>query len=112
MRPGGAAVCSGTVYHRRVRPVANAFTYPVFYVQLPVADPATARGPMFAVDGWGVLGFRTRDHGPRDGSPLRPWIRARLREHGRLIHQPGGQQALPPPAAEDEAGTATPGDED
>lgn len=37
---------------------------------------------------------------------------AGARVNGRLIHQPGGQQALPPPAAEDEAGTATPGDED
>lgn len=72
----------GRVHHRRLRPAQNAFTYPVFYIQLPVADPASARGPMFAVDRWGVLGFRTADHGPRDGSALAPWIRARLRERG------------------------------
>ncbi|WP_323003537.1 DUF1365 domain-containing protein [Denitromonas sp.] len=93
--PERPALFIGTVYHRRVRPVANAFTYPVFYVQLPVADPATARGPMFAVDGWGVLGFRTRDHGPRDGSPLRPWIRARLREHGLPDDGPVMLQCFP-----------------
>ncbi|KAA3654161.1 MAG: DUF1365 domain-containing protein [Proteobacteria bacterium] len=78
----GPTLLIGKVHHRRLRPAANAFTYPVFYVQLPVADPASARGPMFAVDRWGVLGFRTRDHGPRDGSALLPWIQARLRAHG------------------------------
>ena len=29
-----------------------------------------------------MLSFHEADHGPRDGSPLLPWICARLREHG------------------------------
>ncbi len=37
---------------------------------------------------------------------------AGARVNGRLIHQPGGQQALPPPEAEDEAGEEAAGDED
>ena len=28
----------GHVMHRRMRPVVNAFVYPVFFVQLPVRD--------------------------------------------------------------------------
>jgi len=36
---------------------------------------------------------------------------AGARVNGRLIHQPGGPQALPPPAADDAAGEAAPGDE-
>ena len=32
----------GNVMHRRLRPVVNAFVYPVFYIQLPVRNPALA----------------------------------------------------------------------
>ena len=38
--------------------------------------------PGFAVDRPGPISFHTRDHGPRDGSPLRPWIERYLDEAG------------------------------
>ncbi|PKO86265.1 MAG: DUF1365 domain-containing protein [Betaproteobacteria bacterium HGW-Betaproteobacteria-12] len=72
----------GHVMHRRLRPAVNAFVYPVFYVQLPLADLAAARRPLFSLDRFNLLAFHNRDHGPRDGSPLLPWIRERLRERG------------------------------
>jgi hypothetical protein len=72
----------GQVMHRRLRPVVNAFTYPVFFVQLPLADLAAASGPLFSVDRFNLLSFHQRDHGPRDGSPLLPWIRSQLRGCG------------------------------
>jgi hypothetical protein len=37
----------GQVMHRRLRPVVNAFTYPVFFVQLPVARPGSGKWPNF-----------------------------------------------------------------
>ena len=72
----------GQVMHRRLRPVVNAFTYPVFFIQLPVADLAAGNGPFFSVDRSNLLSFHQKDHGPRDGSPLLPWIQALLRRHG------------------------------
>ena len=72
----------GQVFHRRLRPVVNAFSYPVFFVQLPVADLASANGPFFSVDRNNLLSFHQKDHGPRDGSPLLPWIRSLLRRQG------------------------------
>ena len=72
----------GHVMHRRLRPAVNAFVYPVFYVQLPVRDLAAGNCGIFAVDRRHLLSFRSADHGPRDGSPLLPWITARLRELG------------------------------
>lgn len=72
----------GHVMHRRLRPRLNAFVYPVFYVQLPLADLEAARRPLFSVDRFNLLSFHRRDHGPRDGSPLLPWIRECLRENG------------------------------
>ena len=80
--PAGPRLLIGNVMHRRLRPVANAFTYPVFYVQLPVADLAAANCAIFSVDRGNLLGFKTKDHGPRDGSPLLPWIQSLLRERG------------------------------
>jgi len=72
----------GQVMHRRLRPAVNAFVYPVFYVQLPVRDLHSGNCPIFSVDRSNLLSFRQKDHGPRDGSPLLPWIQAKLREHG------------------------------
>ena len=72
----------GHVVHRRLRPVANAFIYPVFYVQLPVADLEAGKCAIFSLDRRNLLSFYRKDHGPRDGSPLLPWIQALLRQHG------------------------------
>ncbi len=72
----------GHVMHRRLRPAANAFVYPVFYVQLPVRDLAAAECAVFSVDRANLLSFFQKDHGPRDGSPLLPWIEGLLRERG------------------------------
>jgi hypothetical protein len=54
----------------------------VFYVQLPLRDLAR-KIACFSVDRSNLvqLPFQ-KDHGPRDGSPLLPWITARLRERG------------------------------
>ncbi|MCX7258151.1 MAG: DUF1365 domain-containing protein [Polaromonas sp.] len=72
----------GQVMHRRLRPVVNAFVYPVFYVALPLRKLAGANCGIFSVDRWNVLSFRQRDHGAHDGSALLPWIEKLLREHG------------------------------
>jgi DUF1365 family protein len=72
----------GQVMHRRLRPVENAFVYPVFYIQVPVNDLASAQCAIFSVDRGNLLSIRQKDHGPRDGSPLLPWIQERLRESG------------------------------
>ena len=80
--PARPRLLIGQVMHRRLRPVVNAFTYPVFFVQLPVADLAAGNGRIFSVDRNNLLSFHQKDHGPRDGSPLLPWIQALLRRHG------------------------------
>jgi len=72
----------GHVMHRRLRPALNAFVYPVFFVQLPLRDLAAGNCPIFSVDRSNLLSFQQKDHGPRDGSPLLPWIQSLLRERG------------------------------
>ena len=80
--PARPRLLIGQVMHRRLRPVVNTFTYPVFFIQLPVADLAAGNGPIFSVDRNNLLSFHQKDHGPRDGSPLLPWIRSLLRRQG------------------------------
>jgi len=70
----------GNVMHHRLRPAVNAFVYPVFYIQLPLRDLAAANCLFFSIDRSNLFSFQQKDHGPRDGSPLLPWITARLRE--------------------------------
>ena len=72
----------GHVMHRRLRPVVNAFVYPVFYLQLPVRRLDDCDCGIFSVDRRNILSLRSADHGPRDSSPLLPWITGVLREHG------------------------------
>lgn len=75
-------LCLGHVMHRRLRPAVNAFVYPVFYVQLPVRDVDSAACAVFSIDRRNLLSFHNADHGPRDGSPLLPWIENLLAGHG------------------------------
>ena len=75
-------LCLGHVMHRRLRPAVNAFVYPVFYVQLPLRHLAATQCPIFSIDQWNLLSFHHRDHGPRDGTPLLPWIEQCLAQEG------------------------------
>lgn len=74
-------VIVGHVMHRRLRPVVNAFAYPVFCVQVPLTRLAEAGNAVLRIDRPGLMSIRQRDHGPRDGRPLLPWIRELLRRH-------------------------------
>jgi DUF1365 family protein len=86
-RAGGLAAARpelfvGHVMHRRLRPTVHAFTYPVFFVRLPLRHLNGAGNAVFSVDRANLLSFHQRDHGPRDGTPLLPWIQRLLRERG------------------------------
>lgn len=84
-------LCTGTVMHKRLRPVAHGFTYGVFFVRVPVAliDAAsssqrarttTLRSPLWSINRSNLLSLQARDYGPRDGSSLETWARRLLVE--------------------------------
>ncbi len=83
--PGAARAAPGSLYvgevmHRRSRPKAYEFVYRVFNIVLDIdrlADPP-ARCRLFSHNRFNLFSFHDRDHGPRDGSPLRPWIDKQL----------------------------------
>ena len=70
----------GTVLHRRVRPVANAFRYRVFFLKFPLHRAAELVNAVFSVDRFNLLSFHHADHG--DGGDLQAWVRALLAREG------------------------------
>lgn len=78
----GLAFVAGEVMHRRTRPVANAFTYPAFCLRLPLSRLSALAGSGVRWNRRGLVSFHDRDHGPRDGQPLEPWMRGILAREG------------------------------
>jgi len=78
----GIAIIHGEVSHARRRPVANAFTYPAFCLRVPLSRLAELPAGGVRWNRPGALSFHDRDHGPRDGSPLLPWVRRLLAGEG------------------------------
>ena len=72
---------TGTVMHHRHRPAVHRFDYPLFALELDVDALDRVPRPL-AGDRPGWIAFRSADHGPRDGSPLAPWIRRLLADNG------------------------------
>jgi DUF1365 family protein len=81
----------GEVMHRRLLPFGHRFVYRVFSLlldldELPMLD---RRLRLFAYNRAGLFSFHNSDHGPRDGSALRPWVERLVAAHG--IEEPCGR---------------------
>lgn len=70
------ALYVGRVMHMRFRPYRRHFVYRVFSMLADVGRLAelSQRLRLFSHNRFNLLSLHDRDHGPRDGSPLRPWI--------------------------------------
>jgi len=70
----------GKVMHKRLQPFVHAFTYRVFslYIDLDETAESDRRLRLLSHNRWNLFSFYDRDHGPRDGSPLRPWVDRQL----------------------------------
>ena len=81
------------VHERRIAP-RYRFAYRVFSLLLDIdrLDEADRAHRFFSHNRFNLIGFDDRDHGPKDGSPLRPWIDARLAAAG--IDLDGGRIEL------------------
>ena len=74
----------GHVMHMRLKPFGHKFRYRVFCLLLDIdrLEETCAGMRLLALDRWGLLSFKRKDHGPRDGSDLRPWVEAQLADQG------------------------------
>lgn len=84
----------GRVMHRRFTDSPYRFEYAVFSVLLDIdrLDETAAGLRLFGYNRPNLLAFYDRDHGPGDGTPLRPWVEAHLRRCG--IELDGGRIQL------------------
>ncbi len=89
-----ACLYTGSVMHRRLGEQAYRFQYRLFSLLLDVdhADTATAGLRLLSRNRFNLFSFHDRDHGPRDGSALRPWIDGVLARAG--ISLDGGRVQL------------------
>jgi hypothetical protein len=71
----------GRVMHRRLKPFRHRLDYRVFYCLLDL-DRLEALPRLMPHNRRGLLSFQDRDHGHRDGRPLRPWAEAQLAARG------------------------------
>lgn len=74
------------VRHARFRPFKHAFAYRVWSVLLDL-DHLDRLPALLSHNRPNLFSFQDRDHGARDGSPLKPWVLAMLADAG--IDLPG-----------------------
>src|ERR1700726_1935202 len=78
-----AALYFGEVMHARLKPVGHRFSYRVMslLIDLDRLEDADQQSALFGVNRAALYSFNETDHGDRDGSPLRAYVRRRAAEH-------------------------------
>lgn len=73
----------GRVMHARFKPCQHRFVYRVFSLYLDIDRVAelAAKLRLFSAGRFNLFSFHAKDHGPRDGSALRPWVERQLAAH-------------------------------
>jgi DUF1365 family protein len=77
------SIVFGEVMHRRLRPAAHRFVYPVYFLRLPLSQLTRSRsawGGLLSINRWNLLSLHYADHG--DGGDPLAWIRALLAREG------------------------------
>jgi DUF1365 family protein len=67
----------GRVGHVRHSAPRTRFSYRMWMISVDLDALATSTSRLFRHNRAGLVSLHDRDHGPRDGSPLRPWVEAR-----------------------------------
>lgn len=80
----GSAIYRGDVVHERLKPKRHRLRYSVFSLLLDLDELAALDRaiPVFAYNRFAPFSFHDSDHGPLDGSPLRPWVERHLDDAG------------------------------
>ena len=80
----------GVVTHHRLMPVAHRFRYDTFSLWLDLDELGTIGRclKLLSIERPNIMSFRARDHGRRDGSPLKPWVIETLAARGIRLDEP------------------------
>lgn len=79
-----SAIYRGPVVHQRIKPKRHRLRYSVFSLLIDLDElPDLDRNiGLFGYNRFAPLSFHDRDHGPLDGSAIRPWVERRLSDAG------------------------------
>lgn len=80
--------------HARSSAAMHRFVYPIAFMRVPLVSLRSGRhwGGLFGINRAALFALHERDHGPRDGSPLLPWLRSQLTGQG--VHFELGEVVL------------------
>jgi uncharacterized protein len=79
--PAQAMLGIGEVRHTRLRPARNQFTYPTYFLMLPMRSLRAAPSPVLKRNRFGLISFFDRDHGDGGADSL-TWLDALLAREG------------------------------
>ena len=77
-------IYNGNVIHRRFKPKKHYFKYKVFslLIDLDELHIIKQKIKIFSYNKFNILSFFDKDHGPRDGTSIKEWIKKNLKEIG------------------------------
>jgi len=74
---------STEVFHKRLFPKINSFTYKTYYLSLPLEKlKGLYSNFLFGMNRMGLFSFYDKDHGLRDGSCLIDWLKNQYKSQG------------------------------
>lgn len=78
------SIYTGTVTHRRLGTQSHSFRYRTYSILIDIdrIDDVAYGNALLSHNRWNLFSIHDRDHGPRDGSSLRPWIENQLTAAG------------------------------
>jgi len=82
--PPEPSLYTGAVVHKRLQPFVHTLDYSVFSLLLDIDCLAqtSRQSGILKYNKPGVVSFYDKDHGPRDGTPIRPWLDRTLTAQG------------------------------
>ena len=76
-------IYNGKVFHKRFKPKIHFFKYKVFSLLLDLDEIDTIDNNIniFSHNNFNLISFYDRDHGERDGSSVREWVKKKLKSN-------------------------------
>lgn len=68
------------VFHKRLAPRINEFSYDVFYLCFDISKISQLKRALLSIDSFNVFSFYNKDHAARDNKNIESWIRQILAE--------------------------------
>jgi DUF1365 family protein len=75
------SICLADIWHKRLLPSVNEFSYRVFYLCFDIAKTHKINSKLLSWNRFNIFSFYDKDHAKRDGSNLESWIRNILSDH-------------------------------